>query len=231
MERWRALILRGLHALGLELEPQKVDSLCRILEELTRWNRVHNLTALSDPEDLVEVEILDSLAPLMFPEVGISLPPQKRQKNDASIPHASPTQPRLVFADVGCGAGFPLLPLVVANDLLTGVGIDSSQKRLAFLSHAARVAGVSQRVRAVHRRAELVDERFPLVMARALASPDKAAEVIASLVEDGGRSLLFLSQNDSLLLQGKKGRQVFEYELPFSGRRRGLWISAFGNGC
>ncbi len=204
-----------------------MDSLCRILEELVRWNRVHNLSSLTDPRELVEVEILDSLSPLIFPEVGLYPLPQNSQGDDsAPITRGYfPSQGPLIFADVGCGAGFPLLPLVVANDLLTGVGIDSSQKRLAFLSHAARVAGVSQRVRVVHRRGESVEERFSLVMARALASPGRAVEILDPLVQDGGRLILFLSQNDAVSLQREHEGQVFEYRLPFSGKRRGLWFS------
>ena len=205
MSNWEKLISQGLSALGIPLSQSKVDALGTLLSQLVRWNRVHNLTALKEPEEIVEVEILDSLAPLLFPEIGF-----KRAST---------------FADVGCGAGFPLLPLVIATEGVVGVGIDSSQKRLAFLSHAARVVGVSNRVRVIHARAEEVDERFPLVMARALAEPERALELVGSLAGEGGKILLFLSVKDALNVQSRFGGRVLRYCLPFSGKGRELWYT------
>ncbi len=235
---WAALITQGLGKLvssvtaespvQLRLSVEKVEQLSLLLEELTKWNRVHNLTSLSEPEELVEVEILDSLAPLLFPEVGISLvfPKSVRDDSDSVSKDAGPShsQSRTTFADVGCGAGFPLLPLVVADERLYGVGIESSQKRLAFVSHMVRVLGLGNRVRVIHKRAEEVEERFPFVMARALAAPERALELVRPLKSEKGAILLFLSFKDSVQLKDKYGGQVFRYRLPFSGRKRGIWV-------
>ncbi len=235
---WAALITQGLGKLvssvmseslvPLRLSAEKVEQLSLLLKELIKWNRVHNLTALSEPEELVEVEILDSLAPLLFPEVGIpSIPPKSVGYDSDSVNEgAGPSHSRscVTFADVGCGAGFPLLPLVVANERLCGVGIDGSQKRLAFVSHAVRVLGLGKRVRVIHKRAEEVEERFSLVMARALAAPERALELVRPLKQEKGAILLFLSFKDSVQLKDKYGGQVFQYRLPFSGRKRGIWV-------
>ncbi len=215
MANWEELLLSGLGALGLSLSPLKVSKLALILKELVRWNQVHNLTSIDHPRELVEVEILDSLAPLVAGFPGFTRLVGKG--------HGTPS-----FVDVGCGAGFPLLPLVVAVEGVSGVGVDSSGKRLAFVSHAARTAGVSHRVRVVHSRAHQVKERFPLALARALASPPKALEMVASLVEGGGHSLLFLSCEDAFKLQSKHGGQVFSYTLPFSMRQRALFFLPAG---
>ncbi len=234
---WAALITQGLQELAssvtaessvpLRLSAEKVEQLSLLLEELIKWNRVHNLTALSEPEELVEVEILDSLAPLLFPEIGIfTISPESVGDDsdptvgDAGFAHGSSP---VIFADVGCGAGFPLLPLVVADERLYGVGIESSQKRLAFVSHAARVLGLGNRVRVVHKRAEEVEERFPFVMARALAAPERALELVRPLKQKKGAVLLFLSSKNSVQCVNKYRGQVFQYSLPFSGRKRGIW--------
>ena len=80
----------GIRGLGLELAPAQVEALGTLVAELADWNTRMNLTAIKDPAEVVDKHLLDSLALL----------PQLRG---------------LAVADVGSGAGFPGLPLAIAD--------------------------------------------------------------------------------------------------------------------
>ena len=85
-----ARLSAGLSGLGLALEPAQVAALAALLDELADWNTRVNLTGISEPAEAVDKHLLDSLAVL----------PQLRG---------------LAVADVGSGAGFPGLPLAIAD--------------------------------------------------------------------------------------------------------------------
>lgn len=131
--------------LGVALTAEDAVRLLRLLEELERWNRRYNLTAIRAPEMMVTHHLLDSLA-IHADLIGLSV------------------------ADVGTGAGFPGLPLAVCNPLRQFTLIDSTAKKIRFVTHAAALLGLTN-VTAVHARAETLEIRTPFdtVVARAFA--------------------------------------------------------------
>jgi len=144
-------------ALDVALSEEHSGQLLRLLDELMKWNRTHNLTAITKREEMITHHLLDSLS------VNAALEGE-------------------TVADVGTGAGFPGLPLAVVNPKRAFTLIDSNNKKVRFVAHAARTLGLSN-VAAVHARAEAprVGKPFDTVVARAFAALPELLEKVAPL--------------------------------------------------
>jgi len=140
--------------LGVSLPASAADRLLELLEELVRWNKAYNLTAIRAPERMLTHHVLDSLAI-----------------------HGDLRGARI--ADVGAGAGFPGLPLAIVSPDRSFALIDSSGKKIRFIAHAVRTLELAN-VTAVHSRVEDLrpDVPFDTVIARAFAG---IAELLAKV--------------------------------------------------
>ncbi len=148
--------VQAANALGVALTESDAARLMQLLDELERWNRTYNLTAITDREEMITHHLLDSLAI-----------------------HGDLHGTRI--ADVGTGAGFPGLPLAVLNPGRQFTLIDSAGKKIRFVSHAAHALGLTN-VTAVHARVESLRPEIPFdsVIARAFAAlPDMLDKVSA----------------------------------------------------
>lgn len=135
----------GLLAAGLNLSDAVQQKLLDYLALIQKWNKVHNLTAVRDPDEMVTLHLLDSLAVLPFIEAKTLL-------------------------DVGSGAGLPGIPLAICLSELKVTVIDSSQKKASFMRQAKAELGIDNlevlcgRVEEVRR-----DEKFDVVISRAFS--------------------------------------------------------------
>ncbi|MDE6200649.1 MAG: 16S rRNA (guanine(527)-N(7))-methyltransferase RsmG [Clostridiales bacterium] len=103
--------------------------------------------------------------------------------------------------DVGCGGGFPCLPLAIVTGL-EFVGLDSVGKKLALINRCAKEMGLTN-ITAVHSRSEDLakqGESFDTVSARAVSDVDKTLSYCAPLAKKGGRIVLYKTQNDNSAL-------------------------------
>jgi len=127
------------------------------VDELLRWNRAFNLTAITEPSRILTHHLLDSLA-------------------------ASADLAGSRIADVGTGAGFPGLPLAIIHPERAFTLMDAVDKKLRFVDHAARELGLTN-VRTRHGRVEQSrpDMPFDTVIARAFAPLPRLAEWIEPL--------------------------------------------------
>lgn len=108
-----ALLAAGIADLGTAVPPETQTRLLQYLALIQKWNRVHNLTALREPETMLVRHVLDSLS---------------------ILPHIT----GLRVADVGSGAGLPGIPLALARPECQVVLIESIHKKAVFL-HQARI--------------------------------------------------------------------------------------------
>ncbi len=105
----RQRLEKGLHQLGLELSEKQCDQLLDYVALLVKWNKVHNLTAIRDPAQMVDRHLMDSLA---------------------ILPHLRGDH----ILDVGSGAGLPGIPLAIAAPEKTFTLLDSIAKKVSFLT-------------------------------------------------------------------------------------------------
>ena len=164
------LLLAGAQELGVALSARQREQLIDLLRELAEWNRRFNLTAINDPLEAVRKHLLDSL----------------------SI-HAHLRGERV--ADVGSGAGFPGLPLAVADASREFTLIEATGKKAQFLDHARMKLDLGN-VIVVNSRAEQFKppSRFDSVMARALGKLNEFVRVAGHLVAREGRLLAMKGQ-------------------------------------
>ncbi len=139
--------------------------LLRFVRLLAKWNSVYNLTAVRDPQEMVTVHLLDSLAVL---------------------PHLR--GPRVL--DVGSGAGLPGVPLALARPGLQFVLLDANAKKIRFIAQAVAELALPN-VEAVHARVERYRPAVPFdtVLARAFGSIAAMLDVAGGHLAAGGRLL------------------------------------------
>ena len=157
---------QGLRAMDIPLEAPAQDRLVAYLQLIGKWNKVHNLTAVREPGQMVVLHLLDSLSVL---------------------PHLAGAKTVL---DVGTGAGLPGIPLAIARPDLAVTLLDSSHKKATFLRQAkaelalANVEVACERVEN-WRPAAL----FDIVVSRAFAELADFVVQAGHLVAPGGAML------------------------------------------
>ena len=155
---------------------------------LADWNTRVNLTAITEPEDVVKKHFLDSLAAAPY------------LKTNASI------------VDVGTGAGFPGLPLLILRPDLRVTLIDSLQKRLVFLEAVLKELKLTAEL--VHARAEDAGqnpkyrEKFDVALTRAVSALPVLCELTLPLVKVGGRSIAYKGDSAEELAASKNALSV-----------------------
>lgn len=158
-------LVRDAATLGVVLSAEDAGRLWALLEELMRWNRTYNLTAITNPEQMLTHHLLDSLAI-----------------------HADLLGKRI--ADVGTGAGFPGLPLALIQPARRFTLIDSNGKKIRFVAHVQRLLGLAN-VTALQARVEKLApvEAFDTVVARAFAPLPQLLAKVAPLCGPATRVL------------------------------------------
>ena len=147
----------------MAVSEEEAAQLVKLLDELARWNRTYNLTAIRTPEKMLTHHLLDSLA-VQADLQGTTV------------------------ADVGTGAGFPGLPLAIVNPGRHFTLIDSNGKKVRFVAHAARLLKLAN-VEPLHARAESANGPFDTVIARAFAALADLLPAVAGLCDRSTRVL------------------------------------------
>ena len=156
----------GLPRLGLTLTDAQKEKLCEFGAAVIQQNQVMNLTAITDPAQVGKLHLLDSLTVLTAGDLAGK---------------------RLI--DVGCGAGFPGVPLAIACPTLEVTLLDSLGKRVHWLEQILPALGIP--ARCVTARAEEAvqscREQYDVATSRAVARLNILLELTAPYVKPGGR--------------------------------------------
>ena len=163
--------------MGLSASGVLADALCRFLAELEKWNRAYNLTAVRKLRDMIPRHVLDSLAvlPLMRGRV----------------------------LDVGSGAGFPAVPLALANPKLQVTALDSNGKKARFLRHVQRTLKLENlQVAEVRLESFAPPAPFDVITSRAFASLEEFLDQTRHLLAPGGQWVAMKGKLDAQELAG-----------------------------
>lgn len=198
----------------IELSNQQLEQFYLYMNLLLEWNGKINLTAITDPKEIILKHFIDSItiAPYL--------------KNAQSI------------LDIGTGAGFPGIPLAILENSKDFVLMDSLNKRIIFLQEVIQNIALT-RVQAIHGRAEELGkekehrEHYDLVTSRAVAKLNILLEYMLPFVKVGGRCICMKSQEieeeleeakQAIELLGGKLERVDEIILPESDVKRKIIV-------
>lgn len=163
---------------GIILDDTALDRFDTYAELLVEWNGKMNLTAITEPE---EIEVKHFLDCLMLPKYF-------------NLDYIQ------TVIDVGAGAGFPSMPLLIYKPDLCLTMMDAINKRLTFLDTAVHALGLEAQL--IHERAEVAGqdenyrEMFDLATARAVAPMNVLAEYCLPFVKVGGYFVALKGSND-----------------------------------
>lgn len=192
---------------NIELSQDKADKLLKLYEFLVEYNQNVNLTAITDFEEVVVKHFIDSVLPFSMIDI----------KENSS------------FIDVGTGAGFPSIPLMIVRPDLKGTLLEALNKRCVFLEKACDLTEVDAKV--VHGRAEDYAkekrEAFDFATARAVAAMPVLCEYCIPYVKTGGRFIALKSVNEdetqcekAVNVLGGKIAEIKDYTITNGDSRR-----------
>ena len=200
-------ILKEFDKCDISLSKEQGEKLLKLYDFLVEYNEKVNLTAITDFEEVVIKHFVDSILP--FSKLSID--------KGAS------------FIDVGTGAGFPSIPLLIYRPDLEGTLLEALNKRCVFLEAACELVGVKAKV--IHGRAEDYAkdkrEQFDIATARAVAAMPVLCEYCLPYVKTGGRFVALKSVNESseesenaIKILGGTTEQILDYEITNGDNRR-----------
>jgi len=164
------LVSLGIEGLGLNLSSANIADLELFLQEMGRWNQVHNLTAIEGEKNSVRLHLIDSITvlPLMRQFLGLKTPK---------------------IADLGSGGGLPAIPIAILQPEWHVTLIEAIRKKTAFLQHVRGKLGLkniqvlSERVEAV---AKSQPGQFDAVISRAFTNLAHFLELSLPLLKPDG---------------------------------------------
>ncbi len=200
----------GVKELGISLTEDQYGQFLLYYDMLTEKNKVMNLTAITEFDEVVEKHFLDSL----------------------SLCKVSDLDREIRVLDLGTGAGFPGIPLKIAFPKIRLVLADSLNKRILFLREVFKALSL-ETVSAIHARAEELAknreyrEQFDLCVSRAVANLSTLSEYCLPFVKTGGQFISYKSgevedeaekAGHAIRLLGGKLEEIYRFQLNENSR-------------
>jgi 16S rRNA (guanine527-N7)-methyltransferase len=206
------LLISGAKELGVSLSNAQLTSLNAFAEELKKWNKKINLTAITDDREIAVKHLVDSLSLLKVVQGSGRL------------------------LDIGSGGGFPCIPVKIALPELGMVSVDAVVKKISFQKQAVRLLNLVN-FEALHLRAETLVEAyadsFDWVVSRAFSDIPSFVAMALPLLKSEGRIVAMKGRNaaeevaaaeGALAEMGARVDFCLEFLLPGSGDARSLVV-------
>ena len=200
--------------LGVRFSVEQIEQFYKYMNLLIEWNEKMNLTAITEPKEIILKHFIDSITILKYIDDNSKL------------------------VDVGTGAGFPGVPLSIMNPTLKITLVDSLNKRLIFLQEVVKELNLKN-IEIVHARAEEFGqnknyrEKFDIATSRAVANLATLSEYLVPLVKIGGKIISMKASNakeeindaqKAIEVLGGKIEKIEEFDLPESDIGRTIII-------
>jgi len=196
----RDLLVEGLHRMSLNLSDQMIDQLMAYLNLIEKWNRVYNLTAIRERDEMVKLHFLDSLSILNYVEMEHVL-------------------------DVGSGAGFPGIVLAITKPELKVTVMDSVNKKTTFMQQVKSELSLTN-LNVVNARVEDYQPTilFDGVISRAFSSIQNMLLMTQHTLQKNGAWLAMKSKDVKEELEALDQNQftLIPLEVPFINAERYL---------
>lgn len=197
-----------------EITDEQINNFYTYMNLLIEWNEKMNLTAITEPKEIVIKHFIDSMTILNYIEDNSKI------------------------VDVGTGAGFPGIPLKITNNTLDVTLLDSLNKRLVFLNEVINELKLTD-IKTVHSRVEEAGknkeyrEKYDIATSRAVANLNILVEYMLPLIKIGGKCICMKGPEVKEELEGSKNaikilggeiERVEEIILPGTDMRRNIVI-------
>lgn len=194
----------------IKFNEEQKEKLYIYMQMLLEWNEKINLTAITDPKDIILKHFIDS----------ITINKYVRENS--------------YIADIGTGAGFPGIPLKILRKDISLVLVDSLNKRIKFLDEVIKKLNLNN-VETIHSRAEDIGknkkyrEKFDIVTSRAVANMATLSEYMIPLSKVGGKCIVMKGPDvnkevdqakNAIQVLGGNIENIYEFELPKSDVKR-----------
>jgi 16S rRNA (guanine527-N7)-methyltransferase len=209
----KRLFIEGAKTFGIDLDEEKIEAFELYLEELLKWNRKINLTAIRSEKGILLKHFLDSFSVSPYlPERGFIL-------------------------DIGSGAGFPGIPLKIVQPAVEMTLMDAVRKKVDFQRHVIRILGLKG-VEAIHGRVQdkgILRElggRFDVVLSRAFSDLQNLLPLSLPFLKKAGTLIVMkgeVAEEEIRLLARTEGipyrlQKTVPLILPFSSYKRTILL-------
>lgn len=171
-----ALLQQTAASMGVALSEAQAAALQQYAQLLLQWNKVYNLTAIRDPNDVLTHHLLDSLSVVPALKRQLALKPWGEAQS-------------IDLLDVGSGGGLPGVVLAIVCPQLQVSCVDTVAKKAAFVQQAAaQLPGdvLGGRLKAIHNRVEKLQTHYDVVTSRAFASLTDFTSLSRQALKPGG---------------------------------------------
>ena len=212
IQEFKSLLIESAKKIDIILSDEQVNKFYKYMSLLIEWNEKINLTAITEPKDIILKHFIDSM----------------------TISKYIKDSDRII--DVGTGAGFPGIPIKIIKERNEIVLLDSLNKRISFLNEVIKELGLNN-INCIHSRAEEAGrnknfrEKFDISTSRAVANMSVLSEYLIPFTKMGGK-VIFMKGSEieqeledsknAIKLLGGKINKIDNFYLPNSDMQRNV---------